>query len=267
MPKFNQIAQAALTPHGAQAGVNDLVAAIMNADAQKFKAAEAAKAQGAQSSLEQAKLSEMIRSNMAGEKLRGQGQTMEGQQHAGTLGETIRHNTAMEGRPYGPQGSAALDEARNLETDWRNANIGQGLDPDEGTGWIEQKSYGPLDINMETPILKQVRGPAPADKVKARDEAFRAARALRASGGPKQGVDILSGAGMVAHPAAPKTATEPQSPGASPTPAPLGPPASARPPIDYEGLDAKFQATSPKYKQMRSDPSFDWKKFVESRAQ
>ncbi len=33
----------------------------------------------------------------------------------------------------------------------------------------------------------------------------------------------------------------------------------AKPPIDYAAWDAKLQASDPEYRQLRSNPNFDWK--------
>lgn len=252
MPSFDRIAQAAMTPGGAQAGVNDIVAAILNADAQKAKAAQEAQGQA----LDQQRLGETIRSNMANEGLKGRDMAGDSAYRDKSLGETIRHNMADESlghRQY--MGDPTLAQDRQFDLDWKTANTNTGLDP-SGQTWVPQTSYDPLDIGHANPIIKQVKGPPAPDVESRRQEEFKKLRAARAQGTGS----VVAGA------MDPKTATAPVSAGAPATPAPLGPPANARQPLDYEALDAKFQAQSPTYRQKRSDPSFDWKKFLDARA-
>jgi hypothetical protein len=122
MPRFDSIARAAVTPGGFQAGVNDIVASIMDADAKKAQAAQQAMAQQGQDEMQKARLAEMIRANMAGE----QGQKIRHEEGLGMekqrLGEMVRHNTAMENRP-GYQANEGLEEKRGFDLDLAQANV------------------------------------------------------------------------------------------------------------------------------------------------
>lgn len=258
MPRFDSIARAAVTPGGFQAGVNDIVAAILDADAKKALAAkeQAALAQRG------AERSEEMGFRRDVENRRAQEAGFDQEFRGKSLGETIRHNTAMEQRPSGGRDNPGLDALRQLQLDEAEANLAAGLSS-EGVGWADQEiPPDPLDIGGK-PTFKRVKSVSEEQEAK-KAEALKAIRAQRSwAPGTKPTAPSIT-AGVV--PGGPKAATAPQSPGAAATPAPLGPPAQARKPLDYTALDAKYQAESPVYRQKRSDPSFDWKAFLDARA-
>lgn len=271
MPRFDSIARAAVTPGGFQAGVNDIAAAVLQADAQKAQAAQQAKALG----LQDQRLAEQIRANMAGEQnamLRhSEGLGLDKQR----LGEQIRHNTAMENRP-GYQANEGLEEKRGFDLDLAMANTEAFGNPD-GVAWIDQTVPDPFGLGE--PVVKKVKGPPDQKLVDKRDQRFKELRAIRANGG--QGLPPTSG--RIVDQVVPKAGTAPTSPAAPATPAPLGPPTAGKPNgeptvdpnarpmspgklVDYTRRDAKYLKASPKYRQMRADPSFDWKAFLDARA-
>jgi hypothetical protein len=246
MPRFDSIARAAVTPGGFQAGVNDIVASIMNADAQKAKAAQ----EGQQ-----------IRASMAGEE----GQMTRHREgldvEKGRLGEQIRHNAAMEQRP-GAAGNPLLDEQRGWDIDLAKANLDVFGNP-EGTAWIDQTIPDPFGFN--DPVVKKVKGPADAAKLTQRDELLKKLRAARASGGVQA---APSQPGRIVDTVTPKAGIAPVSPGAPATPVVGGPSASARQPLDFNALDAKLQASDPGYRQWRAGkPPEVWQKAIELEVQ
>jgi hypothetical protein len=327
MPRFDQIAQAANTPGGFQAGVNDIVAAIMGADAEKFKAAKQAEADAASSDLNKQKMSEMIRANAAQEGLRSQDIAGDEAFRRDSLGETIRHNGVMEQRPVGGAGTdPSLVEQRGHAIDRSDANTMAGM-VDDNTAWIDQEiPPDPLAVNGK-PTFKKVRGPASDTQMQMRDAEFarlRAARANASAGGQGATGQKPQGRGSVLDgvmPDLPKAGGAPTSPGARPIPVPLGNTADQRAPvgpqtgvptppraegkagnapvspgaqptevplaqgasknlqplqslrdratgvpIDFDALDAKYQELSPAYRQKRSSPTWNWKKFLQDNA-
>lgn len=296
--RFDNIAQAAMTPGGFNAGVNDIIQAVMRA--RMAKAAQEAKQEEQQwdRGMQEKTLGQQMSNNLANQGFRERevkANETRAQTDQGLAGNTIANtwadNMGSVGKFIGDKlmpdakGAGATTPANDLAREKfdyeknkdfetqarRDANIEVYGNPDGHAQDVQDENleiFGMPQIDPKTGAAaktgnkKYVKRLPNADESKRAEGAYRKIMATRTTSLPASGVvsaraktntgdtDGLS----VKEPAPTQGGLGGQITGAM----------GAKPPVDYASEDAKLQASDPQYRQLRSNPKFNWRAAIDA---
>ncbi len=295
MPRFDNLAAAAVTPGGFQAGVNDMVQAILGADVAKQKMAQQGQMRAEDMAFREKSLGAEMANNLAGQKLRGREvaatetrnenwanqQAAEnlgaGLDRAGKVGSWFMEGIGFGGKNVKPGGQAGeqpkpLSEDDAFQADLAQVNQevfsnpkGEAYDEVPENRVTTDLRGRPIITKIGTKRVERNKTPEEQERVRALLKARQDARATNTSQKPASLVDTV---------VKPNTGDTDgmsyrEQPAPAPAPGGLGAEMSGMlgggaPAIDYAAEDARLQATDPGYKQLRANPRFNWKKAVEA---
>jgi hypothetical protein len=290
--RFDNIATAAVTPGGFQGGVNDIIQAILGADAAKQRAAiheqDAATAQGnveADRAWRKESLGQQMANHAADQGLRqqeinntnrhyadqaaqaGAKNMGEWADRAGSVGKNIYQMMTGSGtykqpasKVAKPMSFADANSRANLDVyGTTDGPYGTKVTKDPVLNVIGEQQAGPDGVPLfKTREKREKRDPTPEERAK-HSEALQKYLSTPVQ---SMGSQVAENAGDLPGEDIPAT-----SEGAVPLNRGIRPPVTVLPPsaavqkpaIDYNALDAKLQATDTKWRQKRASPTFNWK--------
>ncbi len=299
--RFDNIAQAAMTPGGFNAGANDMIQALLGAKANKAKLAQQGEQQAWERGFQERKLSADITNNLTNQGYRGRevaANEMRAQTDQGLAGNTIANtwadNIGSVGKYIGDKlmpdagraggGTPANDlarekwdaeKAKNAEDKARaQANLEVFGNPDGQAQDVQDEPMtdllGQPRIDPKTGKILTTGNKKYVKRLPTKEESMQAEAAYRRLMAER--TTSLPGSGVASARTAPQAGdTNGLSKNESPTggaPASLGSQLAGSlapaPAIDYAAEDARLQATDPQYRQYRSNPQFNWKAAIDA---
>lgn len=267
MPSFDKLAAAAITPGGFQAGVNDIVQALL---ARKTNEAKLAQQQDQMAFDQNYKMQDLalrregmgsqVADRLADQKYREAQLGLQRDELNWKKSQTPKDPTM--GRPLTEAEQAELDEREvNLEM-FGVPDIGKGIPserPQVKTGMgFDPKTNLPSPIAVPTGASESWNRPLTEAELIRKNMLLKQRRDARGNRGP--GVSAVHA--NTAPPGAAPTEQPPVRQGGMG--AQIADSLGAKPAIDYEAEDAKLQASDPRYRQMRQNPRFQWRAAIDA---